>query len=103
DAGAAWVAVVDHDRRHPRLRLPVCGHAADVPAVADGEQGEDADAGVLSGVDGARHARRDEPGRGEDVVADRVPEGAGHEPGRWEVEVFDGEDLAGAVVPALGG
>ena len=50
EPGAAGVAVVDEDRRLLRVVLAGRGDAADVPPVADGEQRQDADRGVLGGV-----------------------------------------------------
>ena len=54
DAGAAGVAVVDDDGGQAGVGLERGGHAADVPAVADGEQRQHADGGVLDGVQRAR-------------------------------------------------
>ena len=103
DTGATRVAVVDHDRRHAGLGLPVGRHAAHVPSVADREQRQDADARVLGGVHGARHARGDETGRRQHVVADRVPERTRHQSGRRQVEILDAEHLAREEVLALEG
>src|SRR5436305_9593276 len=51
DADAPGVPVVDEDRRPPGLGVGVGREAADVPAVAHRQQGEDRDLGVLGGVE----------------------------------------------------
>ena len=54
---AAGVAVVDEDRRAAGVRVQRGRHAAEVPAVAGGEQRQDADRGVLGGVQRAGQRR----------------------------------------------
>ncbi len=63
--GAAGMAVVHEHGGPPGVRVQRRRHAADVPAVADREQRQQADRGVLGGVQRARHARRRQPGGGE--------------------------------------
>jgi hypothetical protein len=58
---------------------------------------------VLGGVDGTGDLGRDQPGTGQDVVADRVPEGACDKPSRRQVEILDPEHLAREEVLALEG
>ena len=53
DARPARVAVVDHDGGQPGVVEERGGDAAHVPAVADGEQRQDPDGGVLGGVEEA--------------------------------------------------
>ena len=54
DAHPAGVAVVDEDGGLLGLAVHRRGQAADVPAVAHGEERQQGDEGVLDGVDGAR-------------------------------------------------
>ena len=64
EAGAAGMAVVDEDGR--ARSVSGCsggGQAADVPAVAGGDQRQQADRGVLGGVQRAGHVGRVDPGR----------------------------------------
>ena len=63
DARAAGVAVVHEDRRLAGLRVHRHRHAADVPAVADREQRQQADQRVLGRVHRADHLRRLHAGR----------------------------------------
>ena len=52
-AGPAGHGVVDHDRGQAGVGLARRGHAADVPPIADREQREHPDGGVLDGVERA--------------------------------------------------
>ena len=58
EAGAARVAVVDEDGEPAGVGVQGGGDAADVPAVAGGEQRQQPDRRVLGGVRGARAGRR---------------------------------------------
>src|SRR4029450_158857 len=101
DAGAAGVAVVDEDRGRPGIGMPGGGEAADVPAVAHGEQGEQPDLGVLGGVGGAGDVPGVEGGGVQQAGREGVPVGDGLEPGRGQVEVLVAEQLARADPAAL--
>lgn len=50
ETGAAFVAVVHEHREQARIGVQLRGDAADVPAVAGGEQRQQADRGVLGGM-----------------------------------------------------
>ena len=58
EAGAAGVAVVDEDGRQAGVRVQRGRDAADVPAVAGGDERQQADRGVLGGVRGPGHVGR---------------------------------------------
>ena len=49
-AGAAGVPVVDEDRGHPGVGVPVGRHAADIPPVRGGEERQHPDGGVVAAI-----------------------------------------------------
>ena len=79
DAGAARVPVVDEDRREPGVRVHRRRDTTDVPAITRGDQRQQADRGVLGGVDRARHVARSYAGTVQDGSGDRPPDGLGLE------------------------
>ena len=95
EARAAGVAVVDEDRGQQGVRVQRDGDAADVPAVAGGEQRQHADGGVLGGVQGAAEDLRVDPGGVELVLGDRPPHGAGAQRAGRQVELGLAQHLAG--------
>ncbi len=101
DAGTAGVPVVDDDGGQAGVGLEEGGHAADVPPVADGEQRQHPDRGVLGGVQGAGGQGHRHVGLGQQVVGERVPEGPGDEERRGQVELLAGQDLAGEAIATL--
>ena len=50
DTDASGVSVVDEDLGSSGVGMERCGYAADVVTVAEGEEGQDSDCGVLDGV-----------------------------------------------------
>src|SRR6266436_6966105 len=58
DPDAAWVAVVDEDRRRAGLEVDVGRETADVPAVAHCPERQQRDQGMLGGVQRAEQAPR---------------------------------------------
>ena len=77
EARTAGVAVVDEDGGQAGVGVQGYGHAADVPAVAGGEEREEADGGVFGGVQGAGEFLGVDAGGVELGVGDGPPDGAG--------------------------
>ena len=92
DADAARVAVVDEDRRAARLRVVVRRQAADVPAVAHGQEREHGDLRVLGRVERAEELVERQLG-GDDRLGQLVPQRLGGERGRRQVERDEVEHL----------
>ncbi len=71
---AARVPVVDEDRRATHLRVHGVGDAAQIPAVREGREREDADEGVFQGVDAAHEVHPARGHLGGDARRDGEPE-----------------------------
>ncbi|QDL75601.1 hypothetical protein DNK48_24880 [Streptomyces malaysiensis subsp. malaysiensis] len=95
EARAPGVPVVHEDGRQQRVRVQRDGHPADVPAVTGGEERQDADRGVLGGVQGAPEGLGVHPGVVELVIGDRPPHGPGAQGARRKVQLGLAEDLTG--------
>ncbi len=89
------MAVVDEDGGLLGLGVDRGGEAADVPAVAHGEEGQQGDEGVLHGVDGAGQPHQVCLG-GEQLGRDGEPHGFGDELLGGEVELLGAQDLVAA-------
>src|SRR5699024_3070598 len=79
EAGTAVLAVVDEVRRHTRVRVTRGRDARDVPAVAPGEQRQQADGRVFGRVDGAGQFRGVDVRLLDQRVRGRPPDGGGRE------------------------
>ena len=86
EARATRVAVVDEHGGQHRVRVQGGGDTADVPAVAGGQQRQQADGGVLGGVQRAGGLAGGDP----QLVQHHWVDGVGHRAGDqallWEVE-----------------
>ncbi|ASR00274.1 hypothetical protein CGL27_22810 [Streptomyces sp. 11-1-2] len=103
EARATRMPVVHEDGRQQRVGVQRDGHPADVPAVTGGEERQDADRGVLGGVQGAAEGLGVHPGLLELVVGDRPPHGPGAQGARRKVELGLAEDLTGDQLAAQKG
>src|SRR6478672_3337705 len=101
DPDAPRVPVVDEDRRAPGLRVEVGRQAADVPAVAHGQQREHGDLGVLGGVQRAEQDLVRE--LFEEVLAQLVPQRLRGERVRRQVDAVEVDDLVVGQALALVG
>ena len=75
DAGAARIPVVDEDRGEPGVGVHGRRDPTDVPAIARGDQWQQADRGMFGRVDRARHISRPDAGPIQDPCGDRPPDG----------------------------
>ncbi|RSS41670.1 hypothetical protein EF902_22415 [Streptomyces sp. WAC05858] len=103
EARATRMPVVHEDGRQQCVGMQRDGHPADVPAVTGGEERQDADRGVLGGVQGAAEGLGVHPGLLELVVGDRPPHGPGAQGARRKVELGLAEDLTGDQLAAQKG
>ena len=103
EAGAARVAVVDEDRRRPGVGVQRGREAAEVPAVAGRQQREDADRGVLRGVQRPGQLDLVDLGPLHRPVVERQPDRPRPQLPGGQVEGELGQHLAGAQPPPLVG
>ncbi len=92
----ACVPVVQEDRRAPELRVATVRDAADVEAVAEREQREQRERGVLDGVERAHHMALGVLERLRDLVGQLEPERSGLERGGRQLERLGAEQLLAA-------
>ena len=102
EPGAARVAVVDEDGELAGVGVQGGRDAADVPAVAGGEQRQQADRAVLRGVGRAGQVAGREPRLGEGVLGHRPPDRAGAQRALGKVERLLADDLARWAAGAAG-
>src|SRR6266550_2793829 len=86
ETGAAGVAVVDEDGYPPGVLMQRGRNAADVPSVTGCKQREQPDCGVLGGVGGAGDLGPVEPVTVDRVCGQRVPDRAGPQLPRGQVQ-----------------
>ncbi len=108
EARTAGVAVVHEDRQPSGVLVQRGRDAADVPAVAGGEQRQQPDRGVLGRVHGTRHGGGRDAGLGDPLVGQRPPDRlrpqvTGREVERLLAEHLPGDDPAFQVADRLRG
>jgi hypothetical protein len=101
DADAAGVSVIDENLGLTRIRVHRRGNAADIIPVAQGKEGQDADGGMLGGVESPGEVAPLLGDAGDGLRRDIEPEGDGGEGNGGEVQRLFPDDLLGELAVLL--
>ncbi|CAB4776278.1 unannotated protein [freshwater metagenome] len=101
DARAARVAVIDEHGGRPGVLVQCGRHPTHVPPVADGEQGQHADGGVLGGVQRTRQVDLADAGVSDGRVVEGEPERTGAQASSGQIETGRFEHSPCRELPAL--